>query len=88
MRNPRIFPVLIGNLAGMPPALIVTAEYDPLRDEGERYGQRLKEAGVSTTISRYDGMIHGFFSMEAVLTKSQAAVAESVRALQAAFNTK
>ena len=41
-------------------ALIITAEYDPLRDEGERYGERLREAGVEATVSRYAGANHGF----------------------------
>lgn len=46
----------------MPPALIITAEYDPRRDEGEFYGRRLREAGVSATVSRYAGANHGFVS--------------------------
>ncbi len=58
--NPLVSPIKREDLSGLPPALIVTAEYDPMRDEGELYGQRLKEAGVEVTVSRYAGANHGF----------------------------
>jgi acetyl esterase len=58
--DPRVSPIKRDDLSGLPPALIVTAEYDPLRDEGERYGTRLQAAGVPCTISRYLGAPHGF----------------------------
>jgi acetyl esterase len=58
--DPLVSPIKRADLGGLPPALIVTAEHDPLRDEGELYGRRLAEAGVPTTVSRYPGAGHGF----------------------------
>lgn len=58
--DPLVSPVRRTDLSGLPPALVVTAEHDPLRDEGEVYGRRLREAGVDATVSRYEGAGHGF----------------------------
>jgi acetyl esterase len=58
--DPLVSPIKREDLTGLPPALIVTAEHDPLRDEGELYGRRLQEAGVDATVSRYSGANHGF----------------------------
>lgn len=58
--DPRVSPIKRADLTGLPPALIVTAEHDPMRDEGEAYGARLQAAGVACTVSRYAGAPHGF----------------------------
>jgi acetyl esterase len=73
------------DLTGLPPALVITAEYDPLRDEGNEYARRLQRAGVPTTSTCYAGMIHGFFSMTSIIDKAKDAQAQAVRALVAAL---
>lgn len=57
--DPLVSPIKRADLTGLPPALIVTGQYDPMRDEGELYGKRLADAGVEATVSRYDGAGHG-----------------------------
>jgi acetyl esterase len=86
--NPYAAPLVAENLKGLPPALVITAECDPLCAEGEAFARRLQAAGVPTTYSRYDGMIHGFFGMNAVLDKGKQAVAEACAAIQQAFAAK
>lgn len=64
-------------LKRMPPAIVITAQFDPLRDEGEAYGKRLAENGVSATITRYNGAFHGFFNMITILDDAQSAHAQA-----------
>ena len=80
----RASPIRSTDLAGLPPALVITANFDPLRDEGEAYGRRLGEAGVPVVVHRYDGMIHGFFGMPGI-TQGDVALDEVATALRDAF---
>ena len=69
--NPLASPMLCKDLSGLPPAIVVTAEFDPLRDEGEAYADRLTAAGVPTIKRRYDGMVHAFFWMSGCVQRSR-----------------
>lgn len=65
-RDPRCSPLFAQDVLGLPPAVVLTAEYDPLRDEGEAYAARLEQAGVPVAMRRYDEMVHGFAGMTAL----------------------
>lgn len=75
-RNPYASPLLAKNFNSLPPALIITAEFDGLRDEGETYGKKLKNAGVQVIVTRYKGVVHGFIEMDKVLKESDGALNE------------
>ena len=83
--NPYAAPMKAESLQNLPPALIITAEYDPLRDEGKAYAERLKAEGVTTQYTMYSGMIHGFFGMASVVDKGRAAVKEAADAMRKAL---
>jgi acetyl esterase len=85
IRNPQASPSFAASFNGLPPALIITAEFDPLRDEAEDYGQKLRAAGVAVQVSRYEGMVHGFVSMGDMLDKGKQGAAEAAAALKKAF---
>jgi acetyl esterase len=76
--DPRLSPLRAPSMSGLPPAVVVTAEFDPLRDEGEAYADRLVAEGVTVERARYDGMIHGFVDMAALSPAAEAAVADTV----------
>jgi acetyl esterase len=81
----RMSPLRATDLAGSPPALVITAEFDPLRDQGEAYGTRLQQAGVFTRVVRADGLFHGFFGMHAFLPPARPAWDTAIGALRASF---
>jgi acetyl esterase len=82
--QPYASPLQANSLERLPPALVLTAEFDPLRDEGEAYAARLIEAGVSATVHRYPGMLHGFLGMLGIFTQSRDAIAEIGTAIRTA----
>ena len=91
VRSPKEFedfrfgPLGADDLSNLPPALVLVAGYDPLRDEGVDYAKRLIDAGNRVTLVNYEGMIHGFLLMGAAMDAAKRALAESASALKAAF---
>lgn len=83
--DPRIAPLKAASLAGLPQAYVVTAGFDPLRDEGRAYAEALKAAGVSTVHVNYDGMIHGFFNLQGAFDVAKEAVKSAAKALKEAL---
>jgi acetyl esterase len=80
--QPYAAPLCSPDLDGLPPALIITAEFDVLRDEGEAYAKRLREAGVPVVLSRYDGLIHGFWSCAGVVDRARTVTEEIAASLR------
>ncbi|WP_230203592.1 alpha/beta hydrolase [Bacillus massiliigorillae] len=79
-------PLLAESLSKLPPALVITAEYDPLRDEGLAYSNRLQSAGVEVESTCYEGMIHGFFWMAGIMDKGKLAIEQVARYLHTSFH--
>ena len=80
-RDWRVSPLFATSLAGLPPAYLMTAGFDPLRDEGHAYAEAMRAAGVPVEYECFDGMIHGFITMGGVIDKANEAVSRAAAVL-------
>ncbi len=87
-KSPLLSPLLAPTLKNLPPAVIVTAQFDPLRDEGEAYASRLKSAGVPVVLRRFDGIIHGFLPMDRLFPQADEALSLIAAELQRVYAVK
>jgi acetyl esterase len=83
--DPLASPLRAEDHSGLPPALVITAEFDPLRDQAEEYAHRLEAAGVPVRLRRYDGMVHGFFTMAGTVDAARSALDETATHLRECF---
>lgn len=79
---------ILGDLRGLPPAIVITAEFDPLRDEGEAYARMMAESGVSVKAKRFTGVTHEFFGLAGAVGKAKEALDFAVEGLQRVFDMK
>jgi acetyl esterase len=82
--DPRVSPLRAADLSGLPPAFVLTAQYDPLRDQGIAYADALREAGNVVEMTMYEGLFHGFFSMFDLIDAGKAAFDDAIAAVVAA----
>jgi acetyl esterase len=83
--EPYCSPARAEDLSGLPPAFVATMEFDPLRDDGETYAERLREAGVPVTVQRYDGQVHGLFWLGGMCDRYSGLVEDIAREVKAAL---
>jgi len=84
-KNPYVSPLLANEFNQLPDTLVITAEIDPLRDEGEAYGNKLKETEIQSEIIRFNGVTHGFITMDKITNKSDEALNQISLYLQSEF---
>ncbi|HEY1707890.1 MAG TPA: alpha/beta hydrolase [Rhizomicrobium sp.] len=83
--DPQMSPLLAKDLTGLPPAFVMLAGFDPLHDEGLRYAEKLRAAGVKVEVKDYPEMVHDFIYLQAMVPKAPGAVAEAAKAVSAAL---